>query len=218
MGGPRTCPVWRSGCRTGTLAWGRTGSSASAPAGAAIFPWRCPTLTATGAGPRSLELHVLGGRVDQVTVDMGQARVDAPVTLEAAGGTFSVVPVDVGNPHGVVFCGDPAQAGLERLGPLLETHPALGERRNIEFVSLPDRERLMIRVWERGSGITLACGTGACASFAAALRENRCERRVEAVLPGGRLTLERRGDRLFMTGPARTVFEGELPEPGKIKP
>ena len=141
-----------------------------------------------------------------------------PVTLEAAGGTFSVVPVDVGNPHGVVFCGDPAQAGLERLGPLLETHPALGERRNIEFVSLPDRERLMIRVWERGSGITLACGTGACASFAAALRENRCERRVEAVLPGGRLTLERRGDRLFMTGPARTVFEGELPEPGKIKP
>ena len=172
----------------------------------------------TGAGPRSLELHVLGGRVDQVTVDMGQARVDAPVTLEAAGGTFSVVPVDVGNPHGVVFCGDPAQAGLERLGPLLETHPALGERRNIEFAACPHRGEVSLRVWERGSGITLACGTGACASFAAALRENRCERRVEAVLPGGRLTLERRGDRLFMTGPARTVFEGEIPEPGKIKP
>ena len=164
----------------------------------------------TGAGPRRLELHVLDGTVDRVTVDMGPARVDGPVRVEAAGERFSVVPVDVGNPHGVIFCDDPANLDLERLGPILERHPALGERRNIEFVSCPGRERLTLRVWERGSGVTLACGTGACACFAAALRENRCGPRAEAVLPGGTLTLEKRGEHIFMTGPARRVFEGEI--------
>ena len=86
----------------------------------------------------------------------------------------------------------------------------MGERRNIELVSCPSRERLKIRVWERGSGITLACGTGACAVFGAALAEKRCGERVEAELPGGILALERRGEHIFMTGPARTVFEGEM--------
>lgn len=165
----------------------------------------------TDAGPRGLELHILGGAVDAVTVDMGTARVEAPVVAEAAGEAFTVLPAGVGNPHGVIFCPDPEQIDLARLGPVLETHPALGERRNIEFVSVPDREHLTLRVWERGSGITLACGTGACAAFAAALRENRCDNRVEAALPGGALTLEKRGENIFMTGPARTVFEGEIP-------
>lgn len=165
----------------------------------------------TGAGPRRLELHVLGGTVDRVTVDMGPARVDSPVRAEAAGESFTVVPVDVGNPHGVIFCDNPDNLDLERLGPILERHPALGERRNIEFVSCTERERLTLRVWERGSGITLACGTGACACFAAALRENRCCSKAEAALPGGTLTLEKRGEHIFMTGPARRVFEGEVP-------
>ena len=101
---------------------------------------------------------------------------------------------------------------LERLGPLLEDHPAVGERINVEFVSCPDEENLSLRVWERGSGITLACGTGACAAFAAGLREGRCGTRVLAHLPGGTLSLERRGERVYMTGPARLVFEGELPQ------
>ena len=165
----------------------------------------------TDAGARTLELHILDGRVDQVTVDMGQTEVGTPIQAEAEGEVFRVVPVSVGNPHGVVFCPDPEKIGLERLGPLLEQHPALGERRNIEFVSCSGRTRLKLRVWERGSGITLACGTGACAAFGAALAEKRCESRVEAALPGGVLTLERRGGHVFMTGPARTVFEGELP-------
>lgn len=165
----------------------------------------------TGAGPRRLELHVLGSQVDTVTVDMGPARVDGFVQVEAEGHVFSVIPVDVGNPHGVIFCDDPEHIDLERLGPVLERHPALGERRNIEFVSCPDREHLVLRVWERGSGITLACGTGACACFAAALKENRCGPKAEATLPGGTLTLEKRGEHILMTGPARTVFEGELP-------
>ena len=165
----------------------------------------------TGAGPRTLELHVSGGAVDRVTVDMGEVRAGPPVALEAAGERFTVVPVDAGNPHGVVFCPDPEEVELERLGPLLERHPALGERRNIEFAACPHRGEVSLRVWERGSGATLACGTGACAAFAAALAENRCGDRVEARLPGGCLTLARRGGRVFMTGPARTVFEGEIP-------
>ena len=170
----------------------------------------------TDAGPRALELHVLGGAVDAVTVDMGRVEVFAAVAAEAAGERFTVIPADAGNPHGVIFCENAEDIDLERLGPLLEGHPALGERRNIEFASCPDRGHLHIRVWERGSGITLACGTGACACFAAALRENRCEDRVEAVLPGGALTLEKRGENIFMTGPARTVFEGEIFDPMKI--
>ena len=172
----------------------------------------------TDAGPRGLELHILGGAVDRVTADMGRVRMFAPVALEAAGERFTVVPADAGNPHGVIFCPDPAAVDLERLGPVLETHPALGERRNIEFVSAPDRGRLNIRVWERGSGITLACGTGACAAFMAALTEGRCGDRAEAALPGGVLTLEKRGEHILMTGPARTVFEGELPDSAKNFP
>lgn len=164
----------------------------------------------TDAGPRQLELHVRDGAVEAVTVDMGAAEVFPPVTLEAAGETFTVIPVSAGNPHGVMFCEDPEKIDLERLGPLLEHHPALGERRNIEYVSVPDRAHLMIRVWERGSGVTLACGTGACAAFGAALAEERCGNRVEARLPGGVLTLEKRGGNIRMTGPARTVFEGEV--------
>lgn len=170
----------------------------------------------TDAGPRHLELHVLGEVVDRVTVDMGTVEVSAPVPVEAAGERFTVVPANAGNPHGVIFCEDSEAVELERLGPLLERHPGLGERRNIEFVSCPDRGHLTVRVWERGSGITLACGTGACAAFAAALAENRCGDWVEAALPGGTLTLERRGDRVFMTGPARAVFEGEIPGSTKI--
>ena len=165
----------------------------------------------TDAGPRTLELHLLGDRVDRVTADMGAVTAGAPVTLEAAGTAFSVIPADAGNPHGVIFCPDPEEVDLERLGPLLENHPALGERRNIEFAACPNREHITLRVWERGSGITLACGTGACAVFAAALKENRCRPKVEAKLPGGVLTLEKRGEHIFMTGPARTVFEGEVP-------
>ncbi|MCI8303464.1 MAG: diaminopimelate epimerase [Lawsonibacter sp.] len=164
----------------------------------------------TDAGPRELELHVADGRVDQVTVHMGAVRVEAAVQAEAAGESFRVVPVSAGNPHGVIFCQDPEKISLELLGPLLECAPVLGERRNIEFVSCPDRTHLSLRVWERGSGITLACGTGACAAFGAALAERRCGNRVEARLPGGVLTLEQQGENILMTGPARTVFEGEL--------
>ena len=164
----------------------------------------------TDAGPRGLELRVWGGRVREVAVDMGEASVSPPVEVAAAGERFRVTPVQVGNPHGVIFCPDPEQVALERLGPLLELHPDLPERANIEFVSCPDGENLHIRVWERGSGVTLACGTGACAAFAAVRRAGLCGGEVTAHLPGGALKLEQKGGRIWMTGPANTVFEGEI--------
>lgn len=170
---------------------------------------RCLTID-TDAGPRSLELEVRGARAVSASVDMGEAAVSPAVALTAGGRRLSAVPVEVGNPHAVFFCADPEAVELERLGPVLEHHPLLGERRNIEFVSRPEEGRLLIRVWERGSGITLACGTGACAAFAAARRNGLCGDRAQAVLPGGTLSLEQRDRRVFLTGPARTVFEGEV--------
>ena len=117
----------------------------------------------TDAGPRVLELQVRGGRVEQVTVDMGIPALSPAVSVEAEGETYTVWPVDVGNPHGVVFCPAPEAVPLERVGPILEGSGAFPQRINVEFAAVRTRERLEARVWERGSGITLACGTGACA-------------------------------------------------------
>jgi diaminopimelate epimerase len=164
----------------------------------------------TDAGPRRLELRLKGGEVSSVTVDMGAAELFPAVALEVDGTPLTAIPVSVGNPHGVFFCDDPGLIPLERLGPMLETHPALGGGCNVEFVSLPAPNRLCLRVWERGSGITLACGTGACAAFAAARQAEKCQNRARAALPGGELELESVGDHIFLTGPARFVFEGEL--------
>lgn len=161
----------------------------------------------TDAGPRGLELAVLGQKVDRVTVDMGVAVTLPPVELTAEGERFEAVPVRVGNPHAAIFCPDPEAVDLERVGPLLEDHPDLGERSNIEFAAV-EGDALTVRVWERGSGITLACGTGACAVFAAARKRGLCGNQAEVRLPGGALSLEWKSGHIFMTGPARTVFEG----------
>ena len=163
----------------------------------------------TDAGPRRLELVVRGGQVEQVTVDMGPVRVGRTMELEAGGRTWQVRPVDVGNPHAVIFCERPEEIDLERLGPLLEVHPAFPDRVNVEFAGV-EEDGLTVRVWERGSGPTLACGTGACAAFAAARRAGLCGPKAGVRLPGGVLAVEERKRHLFMTGPARTVFEGEV--------
>ena len=164
----------------------------------------------TDAGPRGLELLVRGGAVDQVTVDMGQAKIGAERELEAAGRHWKAVPVSVGNPHAVIFCPEPDAEPLEVLGPLLERHPDLPERSNVELVQAQGSERLKVRVWERGSGMTLACGTGACAAFAAARRNGLCGNHAVVQLPGGELDVLWTERGLKMTGPARTVFEGEV--------
>ena len=168
----------------------------------------------TDAGPRGLELQIRGGRAVGAAVEMGAAKVGRGVELEAAGETFTAVPVEVGNPHAVIFCPRPEEVALERLGPVLEVHRALGEGRNVEFAAV-EGEELTVRVWERGSGITLACGTGACACFAAARQLGLLAApRARVRLPGGVLEVEQGREGLRMTGPARTVFEGETEEEG----
>ena len=162
----------------------------------------------TDAGPRYLQLHVRGKTVEQVTVDMGIPRLGW--VLEVQGET--VYPVDMGNPHGVIFCPEPEEIDLAVRGAALGRDPAFPVEWNIEFALPEARDRLRVRVWERGSGPTLACGTGACAALAAAVKTGRCDRRATVVLPGGELQVEwvRESGHILLTGPARTVFQGEI--------
>lgn len=164
----------------------------------------------TDAGPRLVELEVRGGRAVRVSVDMGVPVVKPGMDVAAGEETFRLYPVEVGNPHGVVFCQEPAAVPLEQVGPVLERLFPGGI--NVEFAAPRGQDRLEVRVWERGSGITLACGTGACAALAAAVKTGRCARQCAVRLPGGVLDLDwdRDSGHMRMTGPAVTVFEGEV--------
>ena len=167
----------------------------------------------TLSGVRLLELEVRCGKVRRVTVDMGRAAVSEEMTLETGRGTFRAVPVSVGNPHAVIFTENAEDVPLSDVGPLIEKHPAFPGGVNAEFVSpLPDGG-LRMRVWERGSGITMACGTGACASAAAAVEKGICRagELIPVRLDGGVLgiTVSAQGG-VTMTGPAEFVYEGEI--------
>ncbi|GAB4357635.1 MAG: diaminopimelate epimerase [Cyanophyceae cyanobacterium] len=161
----------------------------------------------------------------QIVVDMGEPILAAdkvPCTLapagdraiavpiEAAGQTFVVTAVSMGNPHCITFVEDAAAVDLTAIGPHLETHPHFPEKTNVEFIEVRSRDRLIMRVWERGAGITLACGTGACASLVAGVLNDRCDRRATVELPGGPLEIEwsATDNHLYMTGPAQHVFSG----------
>lgn len=167
----------------------------------------------TLSGIKELDLTVQNGKVTSVTVDMGQTLVEAPITLTALNRQVECVPVSVGNPHAVVFTQDAENAPLTTLGPALERHPAFRDGANIEFVQVLDSATLRMRVWERGSGVTMACGTGACAAMAAAVAMGHCtaDQANSVMLDGGTLTV-RIGPRghAIMTGPAETVYEGEI--------
>jgi diaminopimelate epimerase len=156
---------------------------------------------ATGSGLRRLKLHCADGVVSSVSVEMGKAIV----TPSDAGDL-----VDVGNPHLVVFVPDAENAPLLADGPKLSASVSGGV--NVEFVSQLGKSRLRMRVWERGSGVTMACGTGACASAAAAVSRGLCRpgRTVSVILDGGtlKITVDEEG-RVLMTGPAESIYEGE---------
>ena len=178
-----------------------------------LAPTDRPLVIETAAGLRRLEFTGREGPADLFRVDMGIPEVCSPRTLDTALGPVRAVPVSMGNPHAVVFVEDPGALDLPRLGPALERHPAFPRRTNVEFVAVDAPDRLRMRVWERGSGETLACGTGACAALAAAVRLGLARREVQAELPGGRLCLTWPADgaSVLLTGPAVTVFEGEFP-------
>ena len=166
----------------------------------------------TGAGERELSLFVSGGAVTGAAVGMGAPVLGEPVGLLLGGREYTARPVSMGNPHGVVEVDDPAVLDLSVVGPLVERNPAFPRRVNAEFVRVLNRRELEMRVWERGSGETLACGTGACACAAAMMSAGKLDREAVVHLAGGDLAVrwDEKSGQMFMTGPAVTVFDGEL--------
>lgn len=187
-------------------------------------------IEATG---RQYRIHTLAGEIvpklegnGQVTVDMGLPQLlasEIPTTLcppeekvidrdlEVAGQTWKVTCVSMGNPHCITFVDDVDSIPLETLGPQFEHHPAFPQRTNTEFIEVVRSDYLKMRVWERGAGITLACGTGACASVVAGVLTQRSDRACTVELPGGCLQVHWSAEtqRAYMTGPAQLVFQGK---------
>lgn len=185
----------------------------------------------TLSGIKILKLHIQDDIVESVTVDMLQPKLEnkeqfAPsaessstsedgtkaVKLEADGRTFEGTYVCMGNPHFVTFVEDIDTIDIAHYGRILERDPAFPQRCNIEFAQVTNTDIIRTRVWERGSGITMACGTGACATATAAALTKRAGRESSIVMDGGTLHIEYREDdnHVYMTGPAAFVFEGEI--------
>jgi diaminopimelate epimerase len=140
---------------------------------------------------------------------IGDKVVDQP--LEVAGQTWSVTCVSMGNPHCITFVADSNTIPLAEIGPQFEHHPVFPQRTNTEFIQIVRSDYIKMRVWERGAGITLACGTGACASVVAGVLNNKCDRTCTVELPGGCLQIEwsATNNRVYMTGSAKQVFTGK---------
>ena len=185
-------------------------------------------LTITSAGkPFLLNLETRSGKVERVRVDMGEPILtsrDIPTTLagdppidsplEVAGRMLKVTAVSMGNPHCVTFVDSATDELVLGVGPQIETDARFPKRTNVEFVEILNRETVRQRTWERGSGETLACGTGACAVCVAGVLTGRTERRITSKLLGGDLQLEwnEATNHVFMTGPATEIFTGEWPD------
>jgi diaminopimelate epimerase len=187
---------------------------------------RDPLRIETAAGVLPVDLEVVAGRVVRARVDMGPPILDPPripttlagtpvcdAELGVAGRTLRVTCVSMGNPHCVTFVEELSDELVRGLGPRIETDPHFPRRVNAEFVQVLSPAEVRVRVWERGAGETLACGTGACAACVAGALSGRTARRIVAHLPGGDLELEwGADDRVYMTGPAVEVFSGEWPD------
>ncbi|MCI8784021.1 MAG: diaminopimelate epimerase [Dorea sp.] len=158
------------------------------------------------------EDSVLGGGYAEDIVKIGDCRkvINEPIVVD--GMEYRITGVSMGNPHAVVFLEDVEGLEIEKIGPKFENHERFPKRINTEFVRVIDRETIEMRVWERGSGETLACGTGACAAAVASILNGLAERKVTVKLRGGDLLVEWEEEtgKVYMTGPAVTVFEGEL--------
>ncbi len=191
---------------------------------------RNPLAIETRAGIKELELTLAAGAVTRVRVDMGAPQLNAPqipmalpdgeamdVPVYAAGQRLVLDGVSMGNPHGVIFGADPDETAVETLGPALEKDPLFPERANIEFVQVLDDTHIKVRVWERGSGETLACGTGACAAVVAAVRRGYCRANAEisVAMRGGLLGVSYDGQKVWLSGGAEFVFDGSCKNNGK---
>lgn len=178
----------------------------------------------TLSGIKILQLHVKDGSVNSVTVDMGKP-ADEPVDYDgqgakpmkerpivAGGKQWIGTTVSMGNPHLVIFVENLNEIDIEDAGPKLENHPLFPGRINVEFAQILEDGKIRMRVWERGSGITQACGTGACATAVAACITGRCGTKSDIIMDGGTLTIEWNQEtrHVLMTGEATQVFEGEI--------
>jgi diaminopimelate epimerase len=189
-----------------------------------------PMRVETGRGVLTLALDVFDGEVRQVTVDMGApilALAEIPVdrdklvkgsreheyriSIEQGNELLDATFVSMGNPHAVIYTPDVSAVDVARVGPLIERHKAFPRRINVHWVQVHSQGQVTMRTWERGSGMTLACGTGACAVCVAGVLTGRTGRKLLAHLPGGDLQLEWRDadNHVYMTGPATEVFSGE---------
>lgn len=177
----------------------------------------------TLGGIKTLQLHIQNDIVIAVTADMGEPILEAaqipvisdkmPVIgekLQILDKTFDVTCVSMGNPHGVIFVDDTEHFEVEKYGKVAEVHPMFPKKANIEFAHVIDRTHMSMRVWERGSGETMACGTGASATLVAAVLNGLCDKKVRIQLLGGTLEIEWResDNHVYMTGPARFSFDG----------
>lgn len=179
----------------------------------------------TLAGVKILKMQVIDGKVEKVTVNMGQPKLetkDIPAIfpkdriineqIDVDGVNYNITCVSMGNPHAITFVEDVENFDVHGVGVLIENHEMFPRRINAEFAQIIDRNTIKMRVWERGSGETLACGTGASATLVASVLNDLTERKAKLILIGGDLEIEwnEADNNVYMTGPATTVFQGEI--------
>ena len=184
--------------------------------------------TVVSAGKiKYLDLTVENGKATQIKVNMGEPIleakqvpvvsdneevIDEPIYISEVDATYNMTCVSMGNPHAVVFMDDVDNLAIEKIGPYFENHVRFPNRTNTEFVKVLDRNNVQMRVWERGTGETLACGTGCCATAVACILNGHTEDEVTVHVLGGKIKIfwDRESNLIYMTGPAETVFEGEI--------
>ena len=163
----------------------------------------------TLSGIKTLDLKTVGGKAVYATVDMGKCKVNKSVTLEALNREITLLPVSMGNPHAVFFIKDAERFDVAGFGSKVETHPMFPQRTNVEFAEVLAPDLIRMRVWERGAGITDACGTGACATLTAAVRRGLSAQKAEIRMDGGSLWIEWKDKTdILMTGKTHCAFTG----------
>ena len=184
--------------------------------------------TVVSAGKvKYLDLTIENGKATQIKVNMGEPIleaaqvpvvseneqvIDEPIYISEVDQTYNMTCVSMGNPHAVVFMDDVEKLEIEKIGPYFENHTRFPNRTNTEFVKVLDKSNVQMRVWERGTGETLACGTGCCATAVACILNRFTENEVTVHVLGGKIKIfwDRETNLIYMTGPAETVFEGEI--------
>lgn len=164
----------------------------------------------TLAGIKNLELKIKNNKVYSVTVCLGEFKIFDEFELIVLDKTFVINPVSVGNPHAIIFVNTLSDIDINKYAPIIENHKVFSNKTNVEFVQIINSNYIKVKVWERGSGITLACGTGACASTIAAFNKKLIYKNSTVELPGGVLQtfIDEKSNQIYLSGPATTVFSG----------